>query len=116
MERLSKLSRGRIFIYLGIFGLFFNKISTPAQKVLDDSEESNIIPLSAIPNLHGNSASNRQPQPDNANDLSLTVLNLQKDAKNKQNFKGFVDSDKLDEKPLPFIPTRAPVTTTQRSV
>ena len=86
LGRLGKSRRGSIFISVGIFALFFNKISTPAHKVLDNSEESNIIPLSAIPNVHGNSASNRQPQPDNANDLSLTVLNLQKDAKNKQNF------------------------------
>ena len=87
------------------------------QKVLDDSEESNTIPISAIPtqvNL------NQPKTNEDVGDLGLTVINLQKDARNKQNFKGFVDSDLIDDKPLPFIPTRAPAppppsTTTTRS-
>ena len=87
------------------------------QKVLDDSEESNTIPISAIPtqvNL------NQPKTNEDVGDLGLTVISLQKDARNKQNFKGFVDSDQIDDKPLPFIPTRAPAppppsTTTTRS-
>ena len=53
------------------------------QKVLDDSEESNIIPLSAIPTV--NVAD--QPKSENVGDLGLTIINLQNDARQKQNFK-----------------------------
>ena len=84
------------------------------QKVLDDSEESNTIPISAIPTQVN---VNQPKSNEDVGDLGLTVINLQKDARNKQNFKGFVDSDLIDDKPLPFIPTRAPPpsTTTTRS-
>ena len=88
------------------------------QKVLDDSEESNTIPISAIPTQVNVNQPKSNEQ--DVGDLGLTVINLQKDARNKQNFKGFVDSDLIDDKPLPFIPTRAPAppppsTTTTRS-
>ena len=74
------------------------------QKVLDDSEESNTIPISAIPTQVNVNQPKSNEQ--DVGDLGLTVINLQKDARNKQNFKGFVDSDLIDDKPLPFIPTR----------
>ena len=76
------------------------------QKVLDDSEESNIIPLSAIPT----SSVLENPQSDD-----ITVINLQKE-KTKQNFKGFVDSDLIDKgSTLAFIPTRPPPVQTSTS-
>ena len=75
------------------------------QKVLDDSEESNTIPISAIPTQVN---VNQPKSNEDVGDLGLTVISLQKDARNKQNFKGFVDSDLIDDKSLPFIPTRAP--------
>ena len=77
---------------------------TTTQKVLDDSEESNFIPLSAVP------TDSAQPADD-----TITVINLQKDSKSKQTFQDFVDSDFIDQgsPPVPFIPTRpTPISTT----
>ena len=75
------------------------------QKALDDSEESNLIPLSAIPT---DTISNTQS--DSKGD-DITVISLKKD-KGKQNFQGFVDSDLIDDNRSPpvlqFIPTRPP--------
>ena len=79
------------------------KTKTTTQKALDDSEESNFIPLSAVP-------TDTSQQTDD-----ITVINLQKDTKSKQTFQGFVDSDSIDDSirsPVPFIPTRpTPVST-----
>ena len=57
------------------------------QKALDDSEESNTIPLSAIPSVNED-ISDQQEHSKDLSDLSdLTIINLQKDVKNTQNFK-----------------------------
>ena len=58
------------------------------EKVLDDSEESNFIPLSAIPTL---SSSDAIETPSVSSDDTITLINLQKD-KSKQNFNKFVDT------------------------
>jgi hypothetical protein len=88
------------------------KSRRPNISILDDSEESNIIPLSDIPT----DSNNDQQDP-----KDITVISLQKD-RSKQNFKSFVDSDHLDgnrqpKQPEPFFPTRSPplATTTDRS-
>ena len=88
------------------------KILAQAEKVLDDSEESNFIPLSAVPTI---SAAD-EAEGTNSNSDAITLINLQKD-KSKQNFKSFVDTDLIDSNrspPLPFIPTRAPPPPTPR--
>ena len=78
-------------------------------KALDDSEESNIIPLSAIPTISSSDVEAAQ------DDATITLINLQKDKSKGQTFKSFVDTDSIDgindnvrSPPIPFIPTRAP--------
>ena len=62
-----------------------------AKGVIDDSEESNIIPFADVP-----SDGNNVPSEQVFEDTDITVINLQRD-KAKQNFKGFVDTDLIDD-------------------
>ena len=58
-----------------------------AKGVIDDSEESNIIPFSDDLGVRAGQV---------FEDTDITVINLQRD-KAKQNFKGFVDTDLIDD-------------------
>ena len=58
--------------------------------IIDNSEESNIIPFADVPE------DENVPHEQNFDDRDITVINLQKD-KAKQNFKGFVDTDLIDD-------------------
>ncbi len=83
----------------------------------DDNEENNLIPFADVPHGEQNSGSGQEPE--TIPDREITVINLQKD-KSKQNFKGFVDTELIDDNlrqvddseapppvvsPAPFIPT-----------
>ena len=87
------------------------KLGKDAKDVIDDSEESNIIPFADVPSDDG------VPSEQVFEDTDITLINLQRD-KAKQNFKGFVDTDLIDDNlrttpeddagfPV-FIPTRPP--------
>ncbi len=104
--------------------------------VIDDSEESNIIPFSDVavpavppsaegaPTAVGGGGPFDSPrgtdEQTSLDDADITVINLQRD-KGKQNFKGFVDTDLIDDSLRhreddghghhPFIPTRSPIVT-----
>ncbi len=95
---------------------------------IDDSEESNIIPFADVavpavpPSAEGAPTAFGAAANGELDDEDITVINLQKD-KGKQNFKGFVDTDLIDDSlrhnnnndnhqhQHAFIPTRSPVVT-----
>jgi hypothetical protein len=76
---------------------------------IENSEESNIIPFSDV------ASDDNVPTEQVFADQDITLINLQKD-RSKQNFKGFVDTDLIDdnlrtrvaEATPAFIPTRPP--------
>jgi hypothetical protein len=87
-----------------------SKFSSPTNSIpLDDEhEESNIIPFSDVPS--DDDVSN---DPQDLDGSAITVINLQKD-RARQNFKGFIDTDSIDDslrksthRP-PFVPTISP--------
>ena len=96
------------------------KFSSPPNSIPldDDNEESNIIPFSDVPSDDG-----VNNDPEELDGSAITVINLQKD-RAKQNFKGFIDTDLIDDslrkstsRP-PFVPTISPqfrLTTTKRT-
>ena len=86
------------------------KFSSPTNSIPfdDEDEESNIIPFADVPSDDDVSNS-----PEELDGSAITVINLQKD-RARQNFKGFVDTDLIDDslrkstaRP-PFVPTISP--------
>ena len=88
-----------LFVYLIVYFLckadhldlpdHHNKLekASAAKGVIDDSEESNIIPFSDDLGVRSEQV---------FEDTDITVINLQRD-KAKQNFKGFIDTDLIDD-------------------
>ena len=88
------------------------KFSSPTNSIPfdDDNEESNIIPFADVPSDDG-----VNNDPEDLDGSAITVINLQKD-RARQNFKGFIDTDLIDDslrKSTPrssqiFVPTISP--------
>lgn len=62
----------------------------------EDNEENNLIPFSDVPHGDPSTSASGPEEPDSLPDREITVINLQKE-KTKQNFKGFVDTDLIDD-------------------
>ena len=62
----------------------------------EDNEENNLIPFSDVPHGDPATSASGSEEPETIPDREITVINLQKE-NTKQNFKGFVDTDLIDD-------------------